>query len=189
MKTKGIAILLTALIIFALGGCGKQEVTSYDKNTMMIGKDDTIQDVSIEDFANGDYNMQELEQFVNSEITKYNSEAGSERITLAELNTENKLARLQLNYASIEDYNQFNHTAYSLKSLAESALNGSLISVSDQKEVPVSEIEDKGYRVLTVSDAMDITFEGKPLYYNSNITVSNGIYTADGEGTAIIVFK
>ncbi|MBQ8983835.1 MAG: hypothetical protein IJ079_09645 [Lachnospiraceae bacterium] len=189
MKYKINLIMMMLLSLLLIGGCGKQEITDYNNNTMTIGKDDTIRDVSIEDFANGDYNMQDLEQFVNNEIGKYNSDAGSERITLADFNTDNKVARLQLVYASIEDYNSFNHTEYSLKSWSDSVLTGSLTSVADQQEVPVSEIEDNEYKVLSIDDAMDLVFEGKALYYNSNITARDGVYTANGDGTAVVVFK
>ncbi len=189
MKAKGILLLSAVCFVLMLGGCGTKDVTSYDQNTLTIGKDGTIKEVSVENFADGNYNMQELEQFVSSEISTYNQTAGGERITLVELNTDNKLAKLQLNYASMEDYNQFNRKDYSLQSFADSALSGSLADVSGQTEVAVSEIEDKGYQVLKVSDAMELAFEGKPLYYNSYVTVSNGVYSSNGEGVAVVVFK
>ncbi len=187
MKRKGILIgLLFGIVLLA--GCSKG-LDSFEANTMTIGKDGTIQDVSVEDFSDGNYDMNNLESFINDEIADYNDSAGTESIILGQFETENKLAKLQLNYTTMEDYNNFNNTDYSLTSFADSTISGSVTSVSDGSSVAIADIEDKEYQVLKVADAMNIIFQGKAVYYNSDVTENNGVFTSSGEGTAIIIFK
>lgn len=187
MKRKGILIgLLFGIVLLA--GCSKG-LDSFENNTMTIGKDGTIQDVSVEDFSDGSYDMKDLEGFINTEIADYNTSVNAEPITLGQLENENKLVKLQLNYTTMEDYNNFNHTDYTLDSFADSKLSGNVTSVSDGSSVSVADIEDKEYQVLKVTDAMDITFQGKALYYNSYVTEDDGIFTSSGKGTAIIIYK
>ena len=187
MKRKSLVIgLLLGTIVFT--GCSKG-LTAVGNNTMTIDKDGKIQDVSVEDFSNGNYDMGSLEQFINDEIEKYNTEAGSDSIVMKQLETENKLVKLQLSYSGMDDYNSFNNTEYKLDNLADVKLSGNLTMVSDGSTVAAADIEDKNYKVLQVTDSMDITFKGKALYYNSYVTVADGVFTSDGKGTAVIIFK
>jgi hypothetical protein len=174
--------------IALLAGCSKN-LDAYVQDCMTIQKDGTIQDVSVEDFSDGNYDMSNLEQFITEEITNYNTEAGSEHIILEQLETENKLAKLELSYDEMEDYNSFNNTDYVLASLADSNLSGSMTAVSDGSSVSAADIEDKEYQVLQITDAVRVAFQGKVLYYNSAVTVEDDVFLTSGEGIAIIVFK
>ena len=187
MNWKGIvAALLVAVMITA---CGGQQSVEYSSNTMTICKDGTIQDLSIDDFSSGNYDMGKLEQFVKDEIERYNASSGDGSITVEDLNTNNKHVRLTLNYRSMEDFNQFNDKDYSIKSFAGSNLTGSLTSASKHTSVSVSEIQDKDYQVVQVTDAVNLAFQGKVFYYSSNVTEKNGIYTSSGDGVATIIYK
>lgn len=174
--------------ILLLTGCSGN-LDSFDNNTMTIEKDGTIQDVSVEDFSDGDYDMDNLESFISEEVTDYNTSAGAEHITLVRLETENKLAKLQLNYLTMEDYNSFNHTDYVLTSFADAVISGNVTSVSDGSRIAVTDIEDKEYQVLKVTDAMNITVQGSVLYYNSYVTEEDGVFVSSGKGTVIIIFQ
>ena len=52
-----------------------------------------------------------------------------------------------------------------------------------------TEINGEKLKVLKVSDAMDIIYKGKVLYYNQYVTENDGTYTASGEGEAVLVLK
>ena len=186
MKWK--VVITGLLLIFLMGGCSKQ-LTEYQENTLTINKDGTILDISVEDFSEGNYDMSNLEQFIRDEVTDYNAKNGDDRVVLNELNTDNKLARLELLYQSMDDYNAFNHTEYTLKDLIDTTLSGTMISAQDGSEIPASDVEDKDYLVLEVTDAMNLEFQGKVLYYNEYITAQDGTYLSSGEGTAVVVFK
>lgn len=182
--------LLIGLVLGAmlLTGCGSR-LDSITENTMTIEKDGTITDISVEDFSEGDYDMADLESFVNSEVADYNADAGEERIVLEAFDTENKLAKLELSYTDMEDYNSFNHTTYELCGMGETTISGNFTSVADGSEVKASEITDSDAKILKVADAMNISCKGKVLYYNEYVTEENGTFTASGEGVAVIVFK
>lgn len=182
--------LLTVLILgtVLLTGCSGN-LDSVAVNTITIEKDGTIADISVEDFSDGNYDMTKLENFIDAEVADYNSQAGEGSITLDKLETENKLVKLQLNYADMEDYNAFNHTEYELTDFDASALSGSFTTAADGSQIKPGDMKEPDMRVLQVQDAMNIVCKGKVLYYNSYVTESNGTFTASGEGTAVIIFK
>lgn len=183
-------LLITGIMLSAvlLSGC-TGGVDSITTNTMTIHKDGSIEDVSVEDFSDGDYEMTALEQFITDEVNDYNTEYGEDSIVIKSLQTENSLAKVQLTYEDMEDYNAFNHTEYRLQEASEAGLSGELIAAADETAVKASDIELTGLKVLQVSDAMEIVCKGKVQYYNSYVTQVNGTFTANGEGTAVIVFK
>lgn len=187
MKRKFILIhLLLGFLI--LTGCSGN-LDGYAVNTMIIEKNGTISDVSVEDFSDGTYDMQELEAYINTEIDEYNETHGEDKIILQQLETENSLVKLQLDYASMEDYNSFNHTDYELSSFADTVVNGEFTSTADGSSIRSSDIDAAGMMVLKVQDAMNIVCKGKVLYYNTNVKEQDGVFSATGDNTAIIVFK
>lgn len=186
---QGLLIAGIVLSTVLLSGC-TGGVDSVTTNTMTIHKDGRIEDVSVEDFSDGDYSMTDLEQFVTDEVADYNAEHGEDSIVLEKLQTEDSMAKLQLTYQDMEAYNAFNHTEYVLKDAADAELSGELIAAEDDATtVKVADVDLTGLKVLEISDAMDIICKGRVLYYNSYVTQVNGTFTANGEGIAVIVFK
>lgn len=182
--------LLVGLVLgtVLLTGCGSK-MNSITENTIIIEKDGTISDVSVEDYSTGNYDMAGLEAFINDEIADYNSEAGDGSVVLEKLDTESELVKLQLSYSDIEDYNAFNNTDYVIEGLSAANLSGEFTSVSSGSQVRVADMTETDLQVLKVKDAIDIVCKGKVLYYNGNVTEENGTYTASGNGEAVIVFK
>lgn len=181
--------LLAGLVLgtIFLAGCGSS-FDSVTENTMTIEKDGRIQDVSVEDFSDGDYNLNDLQEFIDTEIADYNAKAGEESVVLKQFDIENQVARVQISYTDMEHYNAFNHTSYELEALEDVKLSGSF-TAADGSSVSAADISEANGQVLQVEDAMNIVCKGKVLYYNENVTETNGTYTASGEGTAVIVFK
>lgn len=182
--------LLTGLVLgtILLTGCSGN-MDTITVNTITIEKDGTIQDISVEDFSDGNYNMANLEEFINTEISDYNSKAGEGSIVLDSIQTDSSLIKLQLSYADMEDYNAFNHTEYEYSNFEEAALTGDFTSAADGSTVKAADINDTGMKVLKIGDATNIICKGKVLYYNSYVTEENGTFSASGEGTAVIVLK
>lgn len=182
--------LLVGLVLGAilLTGCSSS-FDSITVNTLTIEKDGTIADISVEDFSGGDYDMSDLEEFINSEIADYNSGTGEDSIVLDKIDTTGNVVKLQLSYADMEDYNSFNNTDYELSSFEDTSISGEFTSVADGSSVSSGDMSGTDMKVLKVEDAMNIVCKGKVLYYNSYITEDNGTFTASGEGTAVIVFK
>lgn len=187
MKRKHILAALVLGIILLTGCSGNLDTVTI--NTMTIEKDGTIADVSVEDFSNGNYDLSKLEDFINAEVSDYNSEAGEGSIVVDQIVTEGNIVKLRLNYAGIADYNTFNHTEYELTDFASTSVSGMFTSTTDGSSVKPGDMSDPDMKVLKIQDAMNIICRGKVLYYNADITENNGTFTASGEGTAVIIFK
>lgn len=181
---------LTGLVLgtLLLTGC-TSNVDSVTENTITIEKDGSIRDVSVEDFSDGSYDMTKLEEYINTEITEYNSQAGENRIVLDEIQTDSSIVKLQLFYTNMDDYNAFNHTEYEYGSLEDAGLTGEFTSAVDGSTVKAADMSETGLKVLKVEDAMNIICKGSIVYYNSYVTEENGTFSASGDGTAVIVMK
>ncbi|MDD6332665.1 MAG: hypothetical protein PUA59_09575 [Clostridium sp.] len=186
MKHKHLLVGV-ALGLALLTGCAVK-MDTITVNTMIIEKKGTISDISVEDFSGGSYDMAGLEQYVTDEIDSYNQKAGADSVVMKALDTENPIVKVQLTYQDMDSYNGFNDTAYELKNLAEETLTGSF-TAADGSTVNATEINGEKLKVLKVSDAMDIIYKGKVLYYNQYVTENDGTYTASGEGEAVLVLK
>lgn len=182
--------LLTGLVLgtVLLTGCS-DNFDTVTVNTITIEKDGSIRDISVEDFSDGNYDMANLETFINNEITDYNSQMGETRITLEEIQTESSLVKLQLLYGNMDDYNAFNHTEYEYDNYEKAGLTGEYTVAADGSTIKAADINDTDVKVLKIEDAMNIICKGKVLYYNSYVTEENGAFSASGEGTAVIVLK
>lgn len=187
MKQKHLLTGL-ALGVLLLTGC-TGNVDSVTTNTITIEKDGSIRDISVEDFSDGSYDMAGLEEFINAEIADYNSQTGESRIVLDDIQTDERVVKLQLSYTGMEDYNAFNHTEYEYGSLAEAGLTGEFTSTADGSTVKAADMNGTDLKVLKIEDAMNIVCKGKILYYNSFVTEENGTFSASGEGMAVIVLK
>lgn len=177
-----------ALGVLLLTGCSSN-LDSVTVNTMTIEKDGRLQDVSVEDYSGVDYDMSSLEEFINQEISDYNTQAGADSVVLSKLEIDGTMVKLLLSYADMDDYNAFNHTSYEYGNLTDMKLSGDFTSVADGSTVKAADIQDAGVKVLKIEDAMNIVCKSGVLYYNSNVTAENGVFTASGEGTAIIILK
>lgn len=182
--------MLTGLLLGAvlLTGCSKN-IADITTNTLSVAKNGEIHDVSIEDYSDGNYKVDELQGFIDGEVAAYNEQAGDECIKVDEFLLDGQVARIQLTYDDMKAYNAFNRTNYELKDLADANLSGEFTAVTDGSKVQASSITEEGLKVLVVTDATDIHVAGKVLYYNSGVTKNESTYAATGEEPAVIVFK
>ncbi len=111
-KKKGVNLCVMFMLgsCLLLGGCGasKEETTR-----IIIDKDGGIKHVMYESFDKDYYNLTELSDMAAEEISYYNSEYISPKISLedAEMSEDGESVKLVMNYASALDYSHFNQTA------------------------------------------------------------------------------
>lgn len=184
-------VVLAMTMVSVLSGCGNYAKT-YDKNTLIVKGNDSLVEVAVENFKDSPVKAEELTAYVEEQINTYNEENGKV-IKQKSIDTEDmSKVKLVLTYKDIESYNGFNLLDCTLDKYSEikaSKLKTTYTSI-EGKKVKFEDLEDvKKAKVLMISEATDIAFKGKILYYNKEVTVKDGIATTSGDKVAIIIYK
>ncbi|MBE5923258.1 MAG: hypothetical protein E7271_02155 [Lachnospiraceae bacterium] len=184
-------ITALAMLIFVLTGC-TDYAEQYDKNTLVLKKNGSLVEVSVEDFKGTSVGADSLISYVESQIESYNNSAGNV-IKMESINTEDmSKVKLVVSYKDIDCYNSFNLLDYKYKDISdvkESELTGSFTSADDKKAKPADIMAEKKAKVFTVSEATDVVIKGELLYYNDEVTVKDGVATTSGKKDSIFVIR
>ena len=186
---KKMAVVALTGMMLCLTGCGSV-AGKYDANTLIITKDNTYTDVSVEDYTGLDVTKEDLQSYVEKQISTYQAD---ESVKLDELTLEKNTAKLVMSYQNIEVYNAVNGTAYQ-------AVEAGSFQYSDQDvkgmvspddgaldETAVSELLQKeDARVLVLSADTDVVVKGKLLAYKDAEYENGTLHAKDG---SVIVYK
>lgn len=191
MKKIGLAVM-TVTMMCVLLGCTNY-AKKYDKNTIVIKKNDSIVEIAVEDFKDSSIKAEDLTSYVEEQINDYNNNNGKNKIKKKSIDTEDmSKVKLVLTYKDMESYNGFNSQECKLdnfSNIKESELKGTYTS-AEGKSVKYADLKDADKaKVLIVSEAVNVVVSGDILYYNSEVSVKDGVVTTTGKDNAIIIFK
>lgn len=187
---KGIPVLLSGLLLF-LTGCGSM-IAKVDTNTLIIDKEG-IEDISVEDYSGLDVTETDLENYINEQIGKYQA-GGSGTVSIEKLKFKDGIVRLSMRYDSMETYNAFNGTEYSLIPASDWSYEDNEIKALTNAEgqnldteTAKAMLSDSENRVLIVPAATDVWIDGSILAVCGASGKEGQTLHAD-EG-AVIIFK
>ena len=118
--TKYICLVLIMTLIMGLTACGKKKddgpvekisvIGDVNETTLKLNANGSVIEIACEDFAHTEaaIDTSTLEDFIKSEIDKYNAEAGGNKITFLEYQNEDNFVRTAIQYIDIDTYNSFN---------------------------------------------------------------------------------
>ena len=154
-------LVLIFTLIFSLSACGKEKnvddvvidktsiIGDINENTIKLNPNGTVIEISCEDFSDSSVDISTLEDFVNSEIDNYNTEAGVSKISLVEYQEKGGLVKTAIQYSDVATFNAFNMSdmiqgLYNA-GLAEDALVSEVTSSNDAltQNIEVSEINEE----------------------------------------------
>lgn len=196
---KAILVLTAALLLVGVTGCGKNKVSisaeDVTTNTIVIKKDNTVQSSIVEDFDKDYYSKEELEKFIDKEVTDYNEENGENQIKMHSIHIKDQKASVVFNYHDIEDYSAFNGTSAKLlttkQALQEESINSILDFVDAKTGDTVSRETSFGKEdatVLVIQEPLDIIIDGTLLYYSNVVKSDKNILETSGENISVVVF-
>jgi hypothetical protein len=192
---------ILVLMVVMLAGCKKKNIvlTAEDVNvsTVVVKNDGTVQAATVEDFTKSYYNIAELDDFIMKQINNYNGETGKESIKKVALESKDTNAILILNYASINDYANFNNVGAIHVSVTDI---GNLSSDVDLPEVFTSASDgsfvnadtaykNAKYKVVILNESIDLQVEGEIKYYSNAVIVDDYIAQTAEEGASFIIYK
>ena len=176
---KFTAILLSVVLCFGLlAGCGKDY--KAQESTVFILKNGKIVTTDVEEFSDT-YDKTALETYINDTIKAYVDENGKDTVKLEELTVENNKATLIIEYASAQDYMNFNGIELFTGSVVEALAAGysfdvDFASIDDGKATECTKDE-----IIDSSDLKVAIFTGA-----CNVNVSGTILYASVEDTKLV---
>ena len=189
-----IAAALAAGVML-LGGCEMLEQnkwTPQEPAAISIDKEGVITEIIQDTLDESYYDAAELQNMITSEVEDYNAKNGEDSIVVKELEAADGKVSLKMEYASAQDYAEFNNTEFYYGSVINAQLSGYLFDVSYKKvsngvvqgsTVSGSEvIKRMDKQVLVLRAPMEVHVPGKVLFTSTNAEVlAADVVNATGE--------
>lgn len=204
-------LMIALLCISVVAGCSmkKADLSKVTESTVGINADGSVDEVVIESFDREYYSLEELQDFVNEEVTAFNEANPREQpenqkddpesavitVQSIEEDTDGKMVRMALSYLNTDIYNAFNGTELQFMPAEEAASEDSiagakLISVKTGESAAFADLAglEKLY-VICTSEPLQIRTSGKIVYYSEASSLIDDHTVSTAEGQSVIVFK
>lgn len=176
MKKPGAALfcaIFFLLIPMVLSGCG--DLKDAKESTLTVDKKGIVTEALVEDFPLEKYNKTELENSVKELIQSYNKQAGSEKVTLAEIEFKEGIAKVFLRFQSGEDYRKFNQVDFFAGTVKDAVAAGYSFEGKfldgEGKEVAKGAVPDQcqDAQVIILQEPLCVLVPGNILYVSENM--------------------
>lgn len=106
MKKSISVFLVTVLALTFLTACGGS--LKVDENTIYVQKRGKVTGATVENFDKEYYDPEELQEYVDQRVADYTADHGKKSVKVDSFSVEEGVAKLNIKYASCEDYAAFN---------------------------------------------------------------------------------
>ena len=148
----------------------------------------------MEDFTESYYNEAELIEMVNAELADYNSQRGTQAISLGEHSLENGLLSLELEFVDVQAFNDYMPEVLFVGTLEEAVasgydLNRSLnVVAKDGAMIGKNELQSMGdSRVLILEGVMDVRCPSKITHYSQGMLLLDSTTVSAGRSGVFFV--
>lgn len=180
--------LIAGIVLVACLATGCSNISKdATENTFILNSNGSITDVSVEDYTDSSFAIDDLEDFVTNAVNKYNQDKGEDSITFKSYEAKDKKVKLVIEYDSIEDYNAFNNTDITIDTVANAKISGKYKD-SKGEEIKAEDIDDT-LKVLTVDTQTSVYIKNMK-YYNNDLEVGDNDAVTVTEGSVgYIIYK
>jgi hypothetical protein len=191
---KRLLFLLPFLCVFYLSGCESNNSVLPSENQVRILKDGKVEEFIIESFDKDYYDMDELHEFVISDIQRFNQD--EELIKIKNIEEREEFVQLTYEFETLEAYNNYMKCTITKESMKnyDGALDiGDLYSVKTQNKVTEDEwLKLEKAQIISIEslDEKLISVPGKIEFISENFDYVDE-YTVKNKTQAIgfIIYK
>lgn len=170
-KSWSFCLVLTTVLM--LTGCdGKFEPT---ESTVFITSKGAVKTAVMESFEESYYDFDELSADINETVEDYCLDKNNEEaVTVESLTPSEGMVTLMMNYASAEDYAEFNDLLLFAGTVSEAKAAGyvpeALLDAEGQSAEPTGE-EFDALKVIVTEESICIQTSGKIKYTSDNVSI------------------
>ncbi len=186
-------VCLTA--VFA--GCGSGE-SAVTETTIDVKKNGSVVHTIVEDFTEDYYDLQGLENTIQSSCSAYNEGAGEESVTVESVSAKDGVVTVVMNYKDTSSYAGYNKQALFTGTIKDAFKAGYDLNVTllpaggDGAAIGKEELLGMGEKhVVIVREAVNVKVWDKILYYSEDVIPTENVKTVsvtDGNMLTYIVF-
>lgn len=196
---KSLALFLViAGMTIALAGCGGSGDSEVTETTIELKKDGTVVHTIVEAFAEDYYDLQELENMIQSACDSYNAGTGADSVTVSEIVQDEELLTVKMNYKDAAAYAGFNQLALFAGSIRDAYnagydLDVTLYSLQDDSDV-IGKEEILGMsekHIVILREAVDVKVWNKVTYASGDVLKTGDkrtVMVGDSSALSYIVF-
>lgn len=171
------SVLVCTGILVLSTGCAKGNKAT--ETTLYIEKNGKITEAIVEDWNQDYYDEDEFKKEIDEQITSYEASHDGSKISLNKLEIKKNKAKVNLEYDSMETFEEFNNiTAFSgtVKQAQKEgfSFDGEFKSTGNKPSITVEEINNsEEYNVIILLEDITVSTEFKILYAGSNVKVED----------------
>ncbi len=176
MKRRISISLVCVMIAGLLTACGNS--LDADCNTVYVEKKGTVIGASIEKMDKDYYSEDELEKFIDEKVETYQKNHEKSSVKVSDFSVKDGVAELFVKYAGYEEYQDFNNVTLFAGTVPQALaagydFNTKFTEIKDGKasgEVESSKITESDYKVVVLSEKIDVKVDGTIKYISSDYT-------------------
>lgn len=176
MKRRISISLVCVMIAGLLTACGNS--LDADCNTVYVEKKGTVIGASIEKMDKDYYSEDELEKFIDEKVEIYQKNHEKSSVKVSDFSVKDGVAELFVKYAGYEEYQDFNNVTLFAGTVPQALaagydFNTKFTEIKDGKasgEVESSKITESDYKVVVLSEKIDVKVDGTIKYISSDYT-------------------
>jgi len=196
---KFCSFLLTAFFLAAgLMGCGSSD-SPVTETTIEVKKNGNVIHTIIEDFSEDYYDLNALQNTIQSACDNYNATAGEDSVTVGEAGEAEGILTVAMTYKDSSAYAGFNRQAMFSGTVKDAYnagydLNVTLLSAQEEgNTIGKAEILGMGEKhIVIIREAVNVKVWNKILYYSEDVVQTQDAKTVtvtDGDMLTYIIFE
>lgn len=173
-----LALLLAGILFFK--GCGGQKLEDATQSTVTVAKNGKISQLLIEALPSGQYSESDLKNTVTQWIDEYVKQHDKNAVVMDGLEVKEEVAKLRINYSSVEDYKAFNNVDFFTGTVEEAiAAEYEFPNIFINKggeEVSFTKIRSscQDEKVIIIQEPLNVLTPDAILYVSSNMEILDG---------------
>lgn len=189
-RTRFLAALTCMLL---LTGC-KNAGEGVTKTTVSLDDKGGVSHVIVESFDKDYYNIEEMEQSMDTAIESYNAKASKDAVKLESLETiaDGKSVKAVMSYKSAADYAALNERIFFVGSVSQAIDAGyELVDAvkTDGTSVDLSTVS-QDLQIVVTQEAFDLKVPGSVMYTSKDAIVSGETVTLpEQEALAFVIYQ
>ena len=166
-----VVVVVIGIGVFLLGSCSSYET---DANTIYLLEDGKVVSNSVEAFDENVYSKNDLKSYIKEVVDTYNADHQN-AVKQKALNVKDGKATLVMEYATAEDFENFEGTEFFVGSVAQAieagyTFEGEFANVTDGKiqTATTEEFLSGDYKVVIIKANVNVSFEAGQICYVSS---------------------